>query len=139
MKISKVKAIGLSAVAVLIGIQFVPVRRDNPPVTGDVAAPKDAQAVLRKSCYDCHSHETRWPWYSHVAPVSWLIASDVHGGRDHLDFSTWNDYPDGQRDYYRKQSYKRVSQGDMPPLVYLLIHRNAKLTAGDKDILRLWQ
>ena len=76
----------LFVVAGLILIQFAPVDRSNPSVTGEVSAPDPIMAVLRNSCYDCHSNETRWPWYSRVAPLSWRIAQHVREGRGHLNF-----------------------------------------------------
>jgi hypothetical protein len=82
----------LAIVLLLVVIQFVPVDRSNPPVTSEVPASPEARAVLRRACYDCHSNETVWPWYSKVAPVSWLVARDVHKGREELNFSTWDRY-----------------------------------------------
>ena len=63
----------------------MPVTRQNPPVTGDVTAPADVGGILRRACYDCHSHETVWPWYSRVAPASWLVAHDVDEGRGFIN------------------------------------------------------
>ena len=67
-------------------------RGNNPPVTGDITAPPDVAVVLRQSCYDCHSNETRWPWYSSVAPIAWVIAHGVERGRQELNFSEWTAY-----------------------------------------------
>ena len=74
-----------------------PVDRENPPVTGDIGAPSEVDAILRTSCYDCHSNETVWPWYSYLAPASWLVAEDVEHGREHLNFSEWTSYESGKR------------------------------------------
>ncbi len=71
-------------VVVLVATQLVPVDRSNPSVAADFDGPSEVATVLRASCYDCHSHETTWPWYSRVAPVSWLIAHDVEEARGHL-------------------------------------------------------
>ena len=71
----------LALAAVFVAIQLVPVHRDNPPVASDLDAPADVKSILRRACYDCHSNETRWPWYAYVAPVSWLVAHDVEEGR----------------------------------------------------------
>src|SRR6478672_7737844 len=87
-----------------LAAQIVPVTRVNPPVEGDLTAPADVKAVLRRACYDCHSNETVWPWYSHVAPVSWLVADDVNKGRRHWNFSTWNHLtPDRQAKAMREE------------------------------------
>lgn len=67
--------------------QLVPVPRDNPPVTGKLPAPPEVQAFLDRSCMDCHSNETRWPWYAYVASGSWLLAYDVAEGREQLNLS----------------------------------------------------
>ena len=80
---------GLAVLGVLI--QFVPTDRANPPVTREIRWDSEETALLaRGACYDCHSNETRWPLYSRVAPVSWLIARDVNRGREHLNFSVWD-------------------------------------------------
>ena len=75
-----------------MAIQLVPISRTNPPVETEIAAPANVQAILTRSCYDCHSNKTAWPWYSHVAPVSWLVASDVSGARKKMNFTPWNAY-----------------------------------------------
>jgi len=123
---------------VIVGVQLVPVTRDNPPVTADFNDPLDVKQILKKSCYDCHSNETVWPWYSHVAPSSWLVASDVHEARDHLCFSDWGQMsPDDQR-AAKRAIWKQVSAGEMPPGEYLLMHSDATLTAPDTAIIHQW-
>ncbi|MDH5429724.1 MAG: heme-binding domain-containing protein, partial [Nitrospirota bacterium] len=82
---------------VLIGIQFIPVNRTNPPMEEEIVALPDVKAILKRACYDCHSNETIWPWYSQVAPASWLLAWDVAEGREELNFSTWNRYTQKKR------------------------------------------
>ena len=74
-------SVGLAVAVLLVAIQFVPGGAVNPPVTQDLPAPPEVKAILRQACYDCHSHETRWPWYGRVAPSSWLVARDVSAGR----------------------------------------------------------
>ena len=71
----------LGILVVLLAIQLVPVQRSNPPVEAEVPAPENVRTILRRACYDCHSNETVWPWYSRIAPVSFLVASDVHEAR----------------------------------------------------------
>src|ERR1700749_1346437 len=89
--------IAICLVVVLIAIQFVPVTRTNPPVTNALQAPDAVASILRRSCYDCHSNETIWPWYAYVAPISWLIAGDVNDGRKHLNVSSWGAMTDLKR------------------------------------------
>jgi hypothetical protein len=122
----------------LIVMQFVPVERSNPPVEAEVPAPPNVRAVLKQSCYDCHSNETVWPWYSHVAPVSWFVAHDVHEARKHLNFSTWNQYNPKRQAKKLEEVWEEVDEGEMPLWYYLAIHRDAVLSAEDKALLREW-
>ena len=78
----------MAALAVVAQLYPRPTR-DNPPVWASIDAPHDVERILRRSCYDCHSNETRWPWYSHLAPRSWLVAADVHEARVRMNFSEW--------------------------------------------------
>ena len=87
---SKKKKVAVGLVALLVALQLVPVDRTNPAVTGEVPAPDDVRALLRAACYDCHSNETVWPWYTRVAPVSLLAAHDVEEGREYVNFSEWD-------------------------------------------------
>jgi hypothetical protein len=89
-------------------------------------------------CYDCHSNEPVWPWYSHVAPFSWLLARDVREGRAELNFSTWNRIATQQRVKKLKESWEEVAEGEMPPWFYLGVHRDAVLSAEDRSVLRDW-
>lgn len=81
------------------------------------------------ACYDCHSNETRWPWYSYIAPFSWLIQNDVEEGRDELNFSTWDD--DGDSD----DLYETIIEGTMPPTRYRFLHPAARLTDAEVEQL----
>jgi len=128
----------LGILVVLVAIQFVPVDRSNPPVQAEVPAPANARAILRRACYDCHSNETVWPWYSKVAPSSWLVARDVHQGREELNFSTWDRYNTKQQVKSLKESWQETAEGEMPPWFYLALHRDANLSAEDKSTLRTW-
>jgi hypothetical protein len=96
------------------------------------------RAILRRACYDCHSNETFWPWYSRIAPISWLVARDVHEGRKELNFSTWNRYTTKQQLKNFKESWAEVAEGEMPPWIYLPVHRDAVLSAEDRRLLRTW-
>ncbi len=78
------------ATVLLVVAQFVPIETSNPPVTADIGTPADVKGILERSCYDCHSNVTTWPWYSRVAPFSWLVAYDVAEAREHLNFSEWD-------------------------------------------------
>jgi len=127
-----------SLVFVLLAIQLVPIRRTNPAVESDVSAPAEVQSVLRRACYDCHSNETVWPWYSHVAPVSWLLASDVSEGREKLNFSVWDRRSSEQQAEAIQKCWHEVERGDMPPWLYRPFHPNARLSDQDRAVLRKW-
>jgi heme-binding protein len=116
--------------------------RTNPPVIHDLMAssapPPQVAAMLRASCYDCHSSETRWPWYSHIAPMSWLIANDVKEGRENMNFSDWpNDNP--MRAAKRLENMSdEVGSGEMPLPKYTKIHADARLTEIQRKELTDW-
>jgi hypothetical protein len=128
----------LAVLIALVVFQFIPVDRTNPPVTDPKTAPPDVQAVLQRSCYDCHSNRTVWPWYAHVAPVSWLVAHDVHEGRSHLNFSAWRDMEAEHREHIWNEMREQIDQGEMPLTTYLWVHRDARLSDDDKALLRAW-
>jgi cytochrome c551/c552 len=128
--------VSLAVLALLI--QAIPVRRVNGPVEADVKAPPDVERVLRRACYDCHSNETVWPGYSRVAPASWLVAHDVHDGRNELNFSIWNRYDTVMRRKKLDRARDEVKGGDMPPAYYVWMHPNARLSDADKALLEKW-
>ncbi|MDP2470322.1 MAG: heme-binding domain-containing protein [Candidatus Palauibacterales bacterium] len=122
----------------VIAIQLVPVRRDNPPVTAEIQTPDEIGSLLRGSCYDCHSNLTEWPWYSRVAPASWLVVKDVRKGRSELNFTEWGDYTDRRRDHKLEELEEKVSEGEMPLKIYLPLHPEARLTDAERQVLVDW-
>jgi hypothetical protein len=134
----KPRWIPLGVVVLLAVIQIVPVPRTNPPVESDVEAPPAVQALLRRACYDCHSHETVWPAYARIAPASWLVASDVAEGREKLDFSRWKALDAKGLAALAKKLPEEVGEGEMPPLTYRLVHPHARLTDAEKATLMGW-
>jgi len=126
----------LALLAILVGIQFVPVDRSNPPVTQEIVAPQAVKDILKRACYDCHSNETQWPWYGHVAPVSLLLANHVEEGREHLNFSEWDQVKDPR--HAIEECWEEVEEGEMPLKSYLLLHRSAELSAEDLATLKSW-
>jgi hypothetical protein len=129
---------GVGVLAVLVAIQFVPVDRSNPAVEADLSAPAAVEQLLRAACYDCHSFETRWPWYGYIAPVSWLIARDVENGRSELLFSEWGLMSSRERNHLREEIWEEVEEGEMPLLAYRALHARARLSAADLELLRGW-
>ncbi len=126
------------ALCALIAAQLVPVPRDNPPVKAEIRAPAEVQRVFERACYDCHSYETRWPWYSRLAPVSWLVAYDVKEGREHLNFSRWGELRPKDRAHAREEVAEVIEEGEMPPWFYLPLHPEARLGSRDRELLRAW-
>ncbi|MEQ1761208.1 MAG: heme-binding domain-containing protein [Vicinamibacterales bacterium] len=129
----------LIALAVLLAIQLVPVNRDNPEDRRGPAATPQVEAILRRACYDCHSNETVWPWYSRVAPVSWMVAYDVHEAREHLNFSDFQDLSEGTQVKVWAAVMKEIDEGEMPLWYYRPFHAAARLTEADIAILRAWK
>jgi heme-binding protein len=132
------RAIGVIAVVFTIVAQFVRITRTNPPVESDVPAPADVKAALRVACYDCHSNETTWPWYSHVAPASWLLAHDVSEGREELNFSTWQRYDAAKQQKKLKETIETLNDGKMPPWYYSMMHPTARLADKDRQAMIAW-
>lgn len=136
MKLASKVLIGLGMLVLLI--QVVRPSQTNPPVTGDIATPPEVKRLLQRSCYDCHSNETKWPWYSQVAPVSWLVSKDVNDGRKHLNFSVWEGYEEGRKLKKFKEIEEEVADGEMPLELYLPLHPEAKLTPAERTVLVEW-
>jgi mono/diheme cytochrome c family protein len=119
-------------VCLLVAVQLVPYGRDhdNPPVLAEPAwDTPTTRELARGACFDCHSNETHWPWYTNVAPLSWLIQRDVDEGRDELNWSEWGAGSEGD------ESAERVTNGSMPPDAYSLLHPEARLTDAEIDTL----
>jgi hypothetical protein len=138
----KLKWIVLFLAAVFLLLQLTNPPRTNPPVKNDLIAaaspPASVAATLRAACYDCHSHETTWPWYSHVAPMSWLIANDVNEGRKNLDLSDWP-AADPKRAAKRLENMsEEIGYGDMPPKKYTALHAEARLDEARRKELTGW-
>lgn len=134
----KIVIAAVALAALLIAIQLIPVHRTNPPVVADFDGPSPVRVVIKASCYDCHSHETSWPWYSRVAPMSWLVAHDVEEARGHLNFSQWGTLDAKRREKLTEEIWEEVEEGEMPLKVYLLAHPDARLSEAAKATLRDW-
>jgi hypothetical protein len=128
----------------LIGAQFVPVDRTNPATRPEASllnqktTSPPVRAILERSCRDCHSNDTRWPWYSRVAPISWLLLQHVNGGRDRLNYSRWTSYESDDQDKFLNGMCTLTRKGRMPVSSYLWIHRDAKLSDADIKTLCAW-
>ena len=135
---SRSQKLFVAIVLVFLAIQLVPVSRTNPPVTGEIEASGDARTLLERSCWDCHSNETVWPWYSRIAPASWLVARDVTRAREELNFSEWAGYDEGRRDHKLEEVEEQVEIGKMPLRIYLPLHPDARLSEDERRVLIEW-
>jgi hypothetical protein len=139
-----VKIVAIALVLLFLLIQFVRPDRNNPPVNpadtlaATVAVPDNVKAVLARSCADCHSNETTYPWYSNVAPFSWLLADHIRDGRRELNISEWGTYPVRKKTKKLEEICEQVKEGEMPLPSYLWIHRDAALTDADRGLLCDW-
>ncbi len=127
-------------ILLLIAIQFIPTNKTNPPVNSAITlnASDEVMVILKKSCYDCHSHETTWPGYSAIAPISWNIIGHVNDGRKALNFSEWKNINPEIKIKRLKRSIKTVNNGMMPLPNYIRLHDEAVMSDADKKIIVDW-
>lgn len=129
----KYKILG-TVILIAIAIQFIPYGKNhaNPPV---IAEPEwDSQQtrdLFVRTCADCHSNETKWPWYSLIAPLSWLVQYDVEEGREHFNVSMWG----VQKKNEGNEAKEEFEEGEMPPWFYVLLHPDAKLSESERQTL----
>ncbi len=128
----------IGALAIFAAIQLIQPERSNPVVESDVDAPAEVREILRGACYDCHSHETRWPWYAYVAPVSWLVADHVEHGRGDLNFSRWPKFDFDEQDDILEDIRKQIEKDRMPLRSYRILHPEARLSEEDRRRLLRW-
>lgn len=114
------------------------IRHTNPRSKNNIPAPPKIESLLRRACYDCHSNETRWPWYTYIAPVSWLIERDVELGRKELNFSEWESYYPATRMRKLQWIDRALREEAMPPWTYRVLHPGAALTQEDLMALEQW-
>lgn len=131
--------ITIAAIAFLALIQLVPVNRNNPPVTGEIDPPDNVYEIIYRACYDCHSNETDWPWYSRIAPVSWWLAHNVSEGREHLNFSIWDSYTPAEQLHLVEEIWEEVDEANMPLYTYLITHPRAELSNLDINLIYYWR
>ena len=139
-----VRKVALVLVAGACAIQLVRPARTNPPtdpartLMAVTHAPVEVQSVLQRGCRDCHSHDTRWPWYSNVAPISWLVIDDVNHGRRHFNYSDWAQYDRDKIPQLLKDICEQTRKGDMPLSTYLWMHTDARLSDREVSVLCDW-
>ena len=139
-----VKRVIVALVVLFMIAQFIRPSRTNPPVdptleiNGSQSISPAIQLILARSCNDCHSDRTVWPWYSSVAPTSWLLSYDVNKGRSAMNLSRWGAYSVEKRNDLVKEICKEVSEGEMPGSGYTLLHPVARLTDADVQTVCRW-
>ncbi len=128
----------VSLIVLLTAAQLVRVSRTGSPPNRPIRAPSAVNAILDRACADCHTQSTRWPWYSRVAPASWLVAHDVKNGRENLNFSYWGLLSLSDRQTKAKAVVDQLKGGGMPLWYYLIMHPGARLNPVDREALARW-
>ena len=138
------KAVKIIAIVLLVAfvvIQFIPVDRnqsDSVPKTDFMLVndvPNDIKNKLQVSCYDCHSNNTIYPWYNKVQPVAWFLEDHIKEGKAELNFNEWDDYSNRRKNSKLKSIINQIENGEMPLWSYTLIHKNALLSTGEKELI----
>jgi len=141
---SRSKKIIAGVVVVFIIMQFFRIDKTNPPIDASVdminvaQVPTEVSSILKTSCYDCHTNESVYPWYTNVAPVSWWIKKHVNEGRDELNFSEWGSYSLRRKDHKLDEIIEMVEENEMPLPSYLIGHGDADLSAEQKAQIIDW-
>ena len=131
-------------VCALVIVQFIRPAKTNPvidpsqTVESRLQVTPEAAAILDRSCNDCHSNKTRWPWYSNVAPVSWFVIDHVNEGRENLNFSEWGRYTQRDNEGLLRQICREVKSGAMPLSSYTPMHPGSELSTQDRQVLCAW-
>src|SRR5271163_1651804 len=123
---------------VFLGLQFVRPQVTNPPVTAELDAPPEVKAILKNSCYNCHSNETKLPWFDQVVPAYWLVARDVKEARKHLNFSEIASEPAGAQKAALYEAVNFIALGAMPLPQYTMVHPSSVVTPEQLAVLRAW-
>ncbi len=141
-KIAKVVSVVVGVVFVLI--QFIQPNRTNPEtdqsktLQTELNVPEDINVLLIRGCKDCHSNQTTWPFYSYIAPASWLVSHDVMEGRKHFNMSEWGKYKISKKASRLSDIYQSVNDRSMPLPKYIPLHPEANLTDAERNQLAAW-
>ena len=137
-----VKQIAIGFIALLVIIQFIRIDKTNPAVVIEndfivqTNPPEHIQTILKTSCYDCHSNESTYPWYTNVAPISWWVKQHINEAREELNFSEWGTFNAKRQKHKLEECFEMIQEGEMPLPSYLIVHSEAKLTT--KNELVAW-
>ncbi|MCY7344725.1 MAG: heme-binding domain-containing protein [Pyrinomonadaceae bacterium] len=138
------KIVALAFVTAFIAVQFYRPDYTNPPIVqaetieATTQIPENVAQILTRSCSDCHTNQTVYPWYSDISPFSWLLVGHIEEGRGELNLSVWNTYKAQKKRRKLGEICEQVVSGEMPHNQYLWLHRDAQLSAEDKQILCDW-
>ncbi|HUM51058.1 MAG TPA: heme-binding domain-containing protein [Chitinophagales bacterium] len=138
------KKIGIGLLVVLIGIQFIPTKKNQNSIVSANSierkynTPENVQAILKKACYDCHSNNTVYPWYAYIQPVGFWLNRHVNEGKEELNFSEFNSYENKKASKKMEKIISSQDKGWMPLSSYTLIHKDAILSATEKTIIIDW-
>jgi hypothetical protein len=140
----KIRILMPAIIVILLVMQVFRIDKKNPSKNPEtdylyiVKPPAEIANLIKTGCYDCHSNETIYPWYSNIAPLSWIIKSHITEGRDHLNFSEWGYYHAGRRGNKQDECSEMITKNEMPIPSYKLMHSSAKFTNEQKAILIAW-
>ncbi len=135
------KKIGIGLVIILALMQFKQIDKTNPEYNEaedfiTITQPSEEIATLIKAaCYDCHSHQAKYPWYSNVAPISWMVEHHIEEGREHLNFSEWGGYDTKKANHKLEECIEEIEEGEMPMKPYVVMHSEAKMSKEQKKAL----
>lgn len=135
------KKIFIALLVVLVVLQFFQIDKTNPVVDESKDflktqnTPEEIASIIKTSCYDCHSNESKYPWYSNVQPAGWFLKDHIDEGRRELNFSTFTDYELKRQDHKLEECIEYIEKDEMPLGSYTLVHREAALTEAQKNIL----
>ncbi|WP_317900200.1 heme-binding domain-containing protein [Aurantibacillus circumpalustris] len=138
------KKILLSIAALILIIQFIRIDKTNKPSPYEINIlaltnpGQEISSILQNSCFDCHSNNITYPWYTNIAPVSWWIKHHINEGSQHLNFSEWGNYSSKKIDHKLKECVEMVEEGEMPMTSYTILHNSAKLTQEQRELLINW-
>lgn len=144
MKYLKIKIILPFLAVIFIIMQFFTIDKTNPIADQSLDfvemtnPPQNISLLLKSTCYDCHSYHTKYPWYTNIAPFSWIIADHIKEGRKELNFSEWGNYTAKRADHKLEECYEEVEEGEMPLKGYTLIHTESRLSESERAELIGW-
>lgn len=123
-----------------LGLQFFQIDKKNPEFdqTKELKASNEVISILEKSCYDCHSHKTKYPLYSYIFPISSFLKSHIEEGRVELNFSIWEEYSDSKKKEKLEEIIEEIESNEMPIFSYRIVHWNSKVNSSELEILKSW-